>query len=407
MATPNYHNAVGTQMPQMMANTAGTRQFGTVIRASGYDLTVFRRTLSTGVITTFDLATVTVATTNGITPVNNTEDVNAGHFAIACGVDDQERIWLAGNSLATSPHMIRSDANQLAVWTSITYNTTFPGYSTTGGAYTTYHIFNRLNDGRLLYICDQRETDNNAIGRDWLGWILPLNSDVWTPLVDNGEFIVTTTGSGPERVYVNGIWVETLPHSDRVWVWGYFRQSWNDVTTQTPTWLVYNDTVTDKTTWKSVDGSSQTMPMTQSNSTGSQISQLHGSYNFASGQLVVDTSGFPHLMFKEGATSNYWHVVWNGSSWTWTQATTSAPTPSLFASRDGGVMMYRYFGGRIRMSRIDGTNAFNIGGDVTSDFTIPYADPIKHQQNGELHLLIPNGDTPAVHSFANHCRITH
>src|SRR6478609_10579424 len=116
---PNWRNATGTQSPQLFTSFDGTVQAGVQVDTD-YTTTVFTRNLSTGAYTTYDLSADSTAISNGIVPLSATEDANSVHFAYACAIDDQKRVYVVGNSLATTEHMLRSGTNyDITTWTSI------------------------------------------------------------------------------------------------------------------------------------------------------------------------------------------------------------------------------------------------------------------------------------------------
>jgi hypothetical protein len=417
MATPgSYRNGTGTQFPPMMTSVDGTYRTGICAKAN-YHGRVFKEIFATGSVSTYDLDADGAATTlasdgTPLSPLNSVEDPNAVHYAFASALDDQNRTYIVGNSLSSVPHMIRSAPGVINSYTNLPwpfpgFPTSSPGVSSTGGPFCTYNIFNRLSTGELIYHIDQRELSGAPEGKDNLAFYLPLLSDNFVPLIgtSDGEFALSE-GTAPTRTYVNGCFVEQYPHRDRVWVWGIGRDDWNDITTQSHPWIIYNDTVTDRLTWKAVDGSSVSMPLQQASVPGSayEIPQAHGAYSsFQSGQLVVDLSGHPSVILKEGATNNQWHVFYDGASWQAELCATTSAAPSMF--RLGmGVAFYREFSNRIQASSIlaGGMNV-QMGNPVSSAWDIPYADPIQQSKyHAEVHLMIPDGDNPAIASLGNH-----
>jgi hypothetical protein len=413
MTVPNWRNATGTQSPSLMTSHDGTHQIGVQVDVD-YTTTVFKRVFG-GPTTTYDLSADTTAQSNGIVPLYAVEDVNASHYAYACAIDDQNRTYIAGNSQGgnvsgpTTPHLIRSAPNSISSWTSLPWP--FPGFpTTTGDNRGTYNLFNRLSTGELLFQIDQREI-GSPYGKDNLGFILPIGANTFQPLVGVGEF-VTSEPTTPNVIYVSGCYVEKTPHNphnDRVWYWGVWRQSFEDATSQHPPWMIYNDTVTDPNTWKCVDGTAQPMPMTWANSTAAQVPQTHGTYTYSSGQIIVDRAGHPHIILKEGAILNQWHVWWDGATWQSQQANTSSTAPSLACLANGNMVMYRQFGGRIRLTSIlAGGHSSDCGNYVPSvvnqAYSIPFADPIQLSQ-GRIHLLIADADdNPEVCTIGEHHR---
>jgi hypothetical protein len=357
------------------------------------------------------MAAISVATTDGITPISAVEDSNSSHYAIALAEDDQGRVHIAGNSLTGAPHYLRSAPNSLTSWTSVPWP--FTNFSPTD-AYCTYNIFNRLSDGRLLYALSQRYSAADARGDRYFLMILPLGQDNYQPITGAGTGEFCNASGSPaageaDRVYLNNVQVEARATGDRVHVWGIFRTANIDATSQKCPWYIYSD---DLVNWKRIDGSAQTIPLNWNNSgaatnSGAIISSAPGAYNsFQSGNMCIDGSSYPHVILKEGATSNQWHCWWNGTAWTSEVANTlsSCPTPFIY---QGVPHMYRMYAaiGAQRMNKISSSGAqpqFQMGGPVdTSGYFI--SSPIQIRQ-GMLHFSTPNGDTPAVYEFGKHRR---
>lgn len=406
MTLPNWRNAAGTLNPNLWTTHDGLYQKGALIQLN-WDVLVFKRSLATGqIVETFNLSSVPALVAYGITPI--LDDVSGDvHYAIAGMDDDQGRTWLGGNSLSTAGHQIYSAPNSISSWTTLTWP--FPGMpqsagvSLTGANQITYHNYNRLSDGRVLWLVSQRDPSGAAEGIDYIGFILPLGTTAWSPLVGNGE-ILTSEVADPERIYLGSIFVEQYPHPDRVWLWGTFRHVWTDVTTQRDAWIIYNDTVTNPATWKRIDGSSQPMPFNwvNGNGTSAMIPLVSGSYWYASGQMTIDRSGHPHLIHEGRPSSGTRHVWWDGAAWQDEACPTSSSSPGVFTLRNGNVLMYREFGGRIVISKVSSGAGpyFECGNPVPTNFDGLFNDPIQASK-GYLHVLLADGDTPQVCTFGD------
>jgi hypothetical protein len=310
-------------------------------------------------------------------------------------------MWIAGNSLAETPHLIRSATGpNLTSWTTFTFP--YPGFGATGGNYVTYQNFHRLSDGRLIFHIDQRDVGGAAEGKDNLAYILPLGSDTWTPLVSGtnpGEFLTSEPATGPQRVYLQGCFTEKYPHPDRHWITYVYRNTWTDVATQLTHGIIYNDTVTNSATWKRMDGTTQPMPVTYANSTtgGTALIPLDASqpYWYLTNCISIDRNGHPHIINGAAGTNrHYWH---DGTTWQSEACATGATTPAPFTFRNNQTLLYREFGGRLVVSKIlAGNPSFQCGNPVPTNWDNAYPDPIQ-QSNGILHLMIPDpNDNPEV-----------
>ena len=401
---PNWRNASGTQCPPLFTDTSGAYQVGVLIKYSDWHILTFKRSLTTGqLLTSKDLGTVGALVTYGITPIKSDALGGDVHYACCCALDDRNRMWVAGNSLAETPHLIRTNVSAdagLNGWTTFTWP--YPGFNaTTGGAFCTYQNFQRLSTGELILHIDQRESSGAAEGKDNLAYYLPLGSDTWTPLVGTGE-LLTSEATTPNRIYLTGIFTELTPHKDRVWISYVWRQDWTDVTTSVEPGILYNDTVFNENTWKRIDGTSQPMPVTYANTTGTSATiplPSGHTYWYSTGQISIDFNGHPHLVTGPGGVNR--HVWHDGSAWQVENIATTATTPAPFTLANGNTLIYREFQNRVRVSKMaSGSPAFDLGNPVPSNWDQPYADPVQLSQ-GKLHLLVPNGDIPEVYTVGD------
>jgi len=398
----NWRNASGTQCPPLFTSVDRTFQSGVLIKVSDWNLLAFRRNLLTGQIeATKDLGTIPALVSYGITPIKSDALGGDVHYGACTGLDDRHRQWIAGNSLAETPHLIRttgSAATSLATWTTFTWP--YPGFGATGGPYCTYQNFQRLSTGQLILHIDQRDVGGAAEGKDNLAYILPLGSDTWQPLVGTGEILTSEPATGPQRVYLSGCFVEQYPHKDRAWISFIYRTDWTAVTSQFDLGVIYNDTITNSATWKRIDGTTQPMPVSYSNVTGtSALIPLPAGQTYwnLTGQMSVDRQGHPHFITGPGGANR--HVWHDGTTWQYQTVSTGSTTPAPFTLRNGNTLLYREFGGRVRVSNItSGAPTFDLGYPVPSNWDQPYADPIQLAE-GNLHLLVPNGDIPEVFTF--------
>lgn len=83
------------------------------------------------------------------------------------------------------------------------------------------------------------------------------------------------------------------------------------------------------TTWKKVDGSAQTIPITQGNAGLFEVGDVDGLIN--QNHIDVDSANHPHIAYwKQGSNGrlNYYHTWHNGTSWIKTELTSFPYTPT-------------------------------------------------------------------------------
>lgn len=416
---PNYRNGVGTQFPNLCTSTDNLYQVGVIIKNDpSWHLRIGKRSLVTGLVTDIqDMETVPAAVSDGITPIKSDALGGDSHYGAACILDKQHRIHLWGNSLSTTPHYLRSSpANGTwpLTWTAIAWP--WPGipqsggHSLTGDDTTTYHILGRLSNGDIIHYISQREASGLPEGADMLVFRIPDGTNNHVPLIGNGEF-ATSEATAPDRVYIATIVVEQAPHKDRVWVLGNWRMDWTQVATSQKPWLVYNDTVSNPATWKAWDGSSVTMPMDWTTSGGAAstnpnpavpptIPLFHGTgYFYGSFQLWIDTLGYPHFVHQETyGTVAWWHVWYDGTTWQDENIPTGSNTPSMYIHKNGTKWFWREFNNRIQFNTVPAGQSFVQGNPIPGLWDITAYDPIQAGR-GNLHFLVPDGDTFEVYEF--------
>lgn len=409
MANPplpvNWRNGAGTQCPPLMTAKDNSYQAGVWIKNSDWHVIAFHRSISTGaILRQNDLGLIPALVSYGITPIKSDALGGDVHYSICNGLDDIFRTWVAGNSLAETPHLMYSAPNSTSSWTTIPWASHPVNLAGTGGAYCTYQNFQSLSNGQLILHCDQRDAGGLAEGKDNLAFILPTGgSTTWQPLVGTGEFLTSEPASGPQRVYLTGCFTEQIPHKDRVWISFVYRHDWTQVNTTYDFGILYNDTVTNASTWKRIDGTSQTMPVSYANVTGtSALVPLPSGQTYwnITGQISVDFNGHPHIITGPGGTNR--HVWHDGTTWQYENVSSTSPTPAPFTLRNGTTMMYRMFNGRLVVSRITfGEPSFICGNPIPTTYTQPYADPVQ-MAKGVLHILNGDGDVPDVCTFGDH-----
>lgn len=421
MALPELRNGQQAQVPNIISDDDDDGfQYGVVLYAPvsdglGYNAHVFKRSVDTDtIVSTFDLSTIAGNPLN--LPVNPVD----AHWGLAIGIHREsggDRLWVAGNSHADggtyqgqpdgSLRLVKSAVGSISSWTSETAFTTG-----TGANAHTYHIFNTLPNGTLMYFLDQAESTTNSRGRDWLAWCRLPGATAWTPLLGsgNGEFAVTTAdtpqGLTADRVYITYVYVD--PDTGTIWVMGIWRTFDEDGDSQQRPFIIKSN---DLINWTNVNGDTQVMPISWSNFTGYGIggwgSEVMSAPAFSRTLgigIAIDSNNFPHVILREGSGLTSLECYWDGNSWE-SQAVesvgaTTAPNPVSITRRGNREMYHITQGtGRVRVRNLVADNSFNMGDEVPSGY-IPNFDPVALQRN-RLDVLIPIGNTPKVWTFGN------
>lgn len=403
----NIRSGASSHSPQMMTNMAGTIQYGIVIRAD-WGITVFSHTIATGAIATYDLSSNSAARTglalylqSGVYGVRSSDD----HYALAVGVDSQDRIWIAGNGHSDTIRAVRSSAASISSWTD--------PYSGGGGSYPfftgltglnqhTYHHFARMANGDLLWFTDQEESTVSSRGRDYLMARLASGAGTtWVKVLSTWEFaqsIVGTPFVDADRVYVNSV----RPTADgKLHVCGAWRTDDDNAESQIAAFYVWADQ-SDLTTWYAVDGTAMSMPLTFANYTAAHVPMTQTWFNTA-GHLGIDDDGYPHIPLQndDNATDFFEHY-YDATGWHQRAIISegSALGPGLHGL-NGSIYLLTQGSSRIRI-RDTVSGALFYAGAASSGMEIQ-PDPIP-LLDGTLSFCVPDGDTPRIYTFGNHAR---
>lgn len=421
MATTGWsRNYETSQTPSLMENHAGTYQYGVALRESDRGVTLFRRDLSAdpllaGSYDTFDLSSDSTASTALALPISATDD---GHYKLGIGVDEQERIHLYGNGHAESLRYCR------IAWSPPSAPVvTVPSYafSGTGANSHTYCHFARTSDGTLLLFFDQQDNVSDSRGRDWLGYYLPPGTGTtWLPILSgSGEFATSLNGAAGtgNRVYLGGVVVDP---DDNIHVWGNYRT--NDADADSATAAFYMKAAAadlpSTSAWKSVTGTTLSMPLTWANRTNALITSAPSWFRGA-GCGVGLTDGYPSIILSNGNSvgaglipglSTFIRCYHNPSTAAWEVTSLTAignsAGPSIVSLRGEAFTVGVSPAGRIRLRNSAGgavgATSFLLG-SVIPTHTEPYPDPVA-MMRGRLDFLVLDGDDPRVYSFGNHRR---
>ena len=410
--------------PQALANGATT--VASAPTSSTFTITGVATGATSGTcdwIITYDLS---LATGNPLgLPVATTSD---DHIALVCAVDGQGRVHVMGNSFFSSLKYIRSTATGgIADITSWGDATSTISKASTGADAHTYHNLCRRADGTLLWSLDQREILTDGLGIDRLLHKLGPADGSWTAVVDSGEMMVSgrVTNGEANRVYLIGM---TCTADDRVHFCGIWRTGDEDADTQQQPFYFYTD---DLTTFYNISGTAIAMPVRWVNRATVEISSAPG-YSPGFGQGVgVDADGYPHVILRNGNSLGagvltnpatglsygpWVRCYWDGTAWQVAAVVGagSAYGPSLHRIRDE-LYLVSCSGSRAYVRTAAGASSglkFQVGAPVDTSGSggnglvfEPNPDPVL-VQSGEICLMVPDGDTPVVHSLGIHSRMT-
>jgi hypothetical protein len=380
-----------------MTNMAGTHQYGVHITTTA-GCVAYRRDLSTGLVdATFDLSTIS---SNPLSlPLIDPTD---GHFIVSIGVDADDVLHVSGNDHddGTDHRYVSCPAAGFTTAANWTHHPgDFDSLGTGNPPGYTYNLFDRTSDGTLLWFLSQSEDRTNSVGRDWLGF-KRVDSE-WVPLVSDGHFAVTT--ADPDRVYMTGIECHPrLGQTDRVYVTGIWRMDDTDGDSQIEPWILYSD---DLSTWRNIDGTSHTMPLTYADRTGATIS-TDPDYTQVRMGIAVDSEQRPYVVLKNGLSTDpeaYDIFVWLGSTWF------GVPVSPLIGqirpvAINGNLYLRHAQTGRVALKHQATGNLFRIGGPMQPGGIQPNHDPIRLRRHGIYSTCIGDGDTPVVYEYGNGVR---
>lgn len=349
---PHLRNGSGSGAPHFMESVDGTFQAGWISRLSDNGLTAFvydrtKDPLDSASYTTQDLSAIpaVVAALGLLDPGNGVYGlaVEDDHFALAAGLDDQGRLWLAGNGHADPQHVIFSDAAagvpNLASWNTLTW-ASMP-WAAFGANAHTYNRFSRFN-GQLVWIFDQQGQVTSSQGRDVRGYYLPVGrtkaqiqaggTSGWRPIVDTATGTGTWTGASPShrgdlltttnaanspqgptgdptdpgpanRAYIDSVVVENRPTGDRLHITFNWRTADTAATSSQQVGYAYTDSIGLNTmnAWRNVDGVAIPAPLQWGDralfSIPGQPARTLGGIN-----LAIKADGRPVLCMQNGVS---------------------------------------------------------------------------------------------------------
>lgn len=439
MPTPGVrHNGTGSASPPMMEDMAGVFRYGRVWLANG-GLRIFRQHIATDSYVTYDLQGAEYEAMGlpnrgyGAFPFDD-------HYDVAVAVDKWNRVHLAGNGHTDPQRYIVSAPSDITKWTVPPYQ-----FAISGANAHTYNIFNRLSTGELLWFFDQQDTDTTA-GRDWLFYFLPTGPDLtltWKKGIDNsmgtgvGELVRTTAADArafgsANRSYIMGVFVDERDH---IHVAAIFRTGDKDGNTQQQPCYMRGTAIglNSGNKWRNIAGQAVTTPLTWETRAQALITSAPPISRTYGASICIDPSGKPNVILQNGGTlqgpdalvpdagpagepmghiegrSKYVRCFHDGTGW----QIADLPTAAIGAAR--GPTIHRVgkevcvltsTGGRQRITRGAGTGQqAYFGPPVVTGIESP-PDPITLQKRGQIAILTPDGDNPAVSVYCPNCGLT-
>lgn len=364
-------------------------------------------------------------------PLDGSEDE---HYYPAVTVDGRGHVHVWANYTleamrcvtTTTPH---TTGDWLATpgWTDASAD--FPGV----GAWCTYPTPIMLPDGGIWFY----QRSNPALGTSGRG-----NSSYWTRTAQGTSWVGPTTlfqglsvpdAKGPGipgddhtvdtdfnwSAYPTNPVVESArsPHPGRMhmgWCWRRIGiDNPNDRSNDRASYA-YSDN--GGVTWKAIDGTTLTLPITPLNNlacqTGLEDLSATGWVNW--GGLAVDDDGLPHMIVSTGSS---YYMRRNAANTAWIQSAVPNPLNGVihvsvatnpFWLR-GDLWMLKIghpdAARRPRLWRLTGgTNVVCMGGNLSNSGFNPSADPEAFRRFGTVEVLSPRGDTPHVATFGRHAR---
>lgn len=421
MTVPSGRNGSNSMGPQVMSGFLNKDYlYGVNILVSG-GAQAFRWHEPTNSYETIDLSAV--AGNHLDLPLFDSMD---DHYGLALGVDDQDRLFVAGNNHEnlsgrdggppTTTHiLVCNNVNAFAnpaSWAAALTTHLSPLSEVAGalpGVYT-YHLFERMTDGTLLHFLSQSEKRTDTQGRDYLAF--KRRAGAWSSVLSSGGHFATTI-DGPsteaDRVYVCGLYVQPNGAGvgvDRVHVYGIWRTNDDDGESQQAPWYIYSD---DLTTWKykadPVDGV-QSMPITWSNRSSAEIT-ADFSRSFRQGVFVDPSTGRPSVIVRNAGVDEFRRYEWTGSAWAFTTIVSALTGEYRDFLVKGQRWMRAHRAGRIVLRRVSDNATVRIGGRVTTvtDKFSAWPCPVWLRERGVFAVNVPVGNTTQVCTFGKGARL--
>lgn len=377
---PIYSNGTygwnGMAFTQDNLTTYNGNQYGVIVGSNKTPI-VFKRSLETGKVSTFDIGSVPALATTFALPAEENE-----HCVFVIAVDKNGYIHIAGNMHADPiRYVVSNSPENINAW-----NT--KGMTGQGEGQVTYPSFVKRRNGDLLFfyrngISSSSNVQLNKYNANTQNW-----EKVQTNLLDGRPT--------SEGVYYNHIAVDSSDVIHMMFMWRTL--SGGGITNSDVGYAKSSD---GGITWKRTNGTTYTLPITHNNQEVAMPSSGRGLLNQSG--LEADGLGRPHGAFLQNDSSGktqIYHVWHDGTRWYNTVKTAFGTTmsmtgglldgtfarPSVVATADNRVyIIYRKndegYRGALRM--IDSTpNA------VTVDFKLMDVD---------LHEYEPVIDTQALY----------
>jgi hypothetical protein len=387
--------------PQLALNAAGTFYYGWLAKLPESDTTpdtlLFRQDAVSKVTQTFDPATITG------NPFNLPLGIDA-HFVLATMPDLDERLWVIGNGHA-QPFRFG-----YTTWPPNTSSTwTFPSfasmpYSSIGADIHTYSQMFRQTDGTLL-CCMEQEENAGYEKRIWSLMKLAPHSTSWAFVNPSSPILMAgnhpAASNEPDRCYMNMSLIGTRLHTFNVFA---------RVDEPGPTGLFWRQGHTymysdpPYTTWKAIDGTTITLPLTWANKGPALITGTNIPTYSVTGaaQPAVDKLGNPHFIFENTqadgnpGSPTYYEVYYTGTAWL--GRSVFAPGSSVgpgVCTVNGNVVTITSAVGRMRLRDPVTNQAWLLGGPAPNAVrAVP--DPIGVRDGTRLTFLVADGDTPVI-----------
>jgi hypothetical protein len=167
--------------------------------------------------------------------------------------------------------------------------------------------------------------------------------------------------------------------------------------------VLYTDGPLGTGTWKAVDGTTMTIPLTWTNYTAAYVTSAPVYSTTGGAVMGLDNNGWPHFCQQDqNIAGQCVELYYDGTAWQ------SRPVPALGvgSSNGGGIACLRgtlwyvttSAAGRVRLVDQITNRVVNLGGPVATG-SRPVPEPMGQRDNTRLTFAIPNGDLPAVYDF--------
>jgi hypothetical protein len=434
----NNRNGTRTSGPLLMEDMDGVYQYGVCVRAD-WGLTLWRRLINASPndpasYDTYDLSADATATAALDLPVKSADN----HYAVCIGIDEQDRIHLAGNVHFEAQNYLYGTWSPPSApsWTVPTFASMPWG---TGGANRfTYNYMTRDTVGNLVWIMSQTDSGSATAGGDRIYFYLPPGSGTtWLPALGTGLKELASTNSGPDgtadRVYMFEPVVEPgagAGGGDRIHHTGLWRTGDADADSQQQPFYLYHDELGTNDCYNAA-GDPIPVPVTWDNRANVQITGAPG-FSCTPSSLGIDHLGRPHVIVRNGDSTGtgalsdgsgnmgtHVRCYWDGDDWQVTRINVGSDgslPPGIFRWKtDLMVLTSNGASDRINLrtkaaSPLVSTGLrWKVGGPVDAALTgggggtwDPRPDPVALYRSARLDFLVPDGDEPRVATWGHH-----